>query len=107
MTKGKEKKEGERKLYTNYEFKDLVGKEVVVLLRTGVIICGLLVEEGKYHLVMANAKVIGKRYEANIMKIVINKGYMALVHTKPLSLKRIKEEFFEDEPLYPKNLERI
>jgi len=102
----KERKEEGKRLWANPEFKDLIGKDIVVVLRTGVIVYGLLVEEGKYHLVLANAKVVGKTHEAQVVKIIINKGYMAMVHTKPLSLKKIGEEV-EEGPLYPKNLEKL
>lgn len=104
--KKKEKKEGERRPYANLEFKDLVGKDVVVVLRSGVVVYGLLVEETRYHLVLANAKIIGTTHEASVVKAIINKGNISMTHTKPLALKKIETEDLETPP-YPKNLERI
>lgn len=90
--KDKEKKEKRTpKPWNSFEFEELIGKEIVVVLRNGTIITGRLKYETAYNLAMINATLEGPKHIAKVEYLIINKSNVSHLHTPPIELKPRKE----------------
>ena len=90
--KDKEKKEKRTpKPWNSFEFEELIGKEIVVILRNGTVVTGKLKYETAYNLAMTNATLKGPKHIAKVEYLVINKSNVSHLHTTPIELKP-KEE---------------
>lgn len=86
MMRQNEKKKVDR------EFEDLLDRSVLLTLRDGSLIEGILRDETKYNLVIESALIRSPKFEAKSSYIVVNKSAYALISLKPIVFKELQPE---------------